>query len=181
MALGAAVSMAAMLASCAVAKPLAITSAGPGIARGSTVAITMPEQRLSERGRFSDALSKAMMARNVQVSEAPPSGVERDKKAQLLADFSVSTTDASSGVLKGEGRYAEGEAEQDWITPPRRDRRFDECEAKRLRATLVLFDASTGEMVYRGSGEATDCEFDDAELTTLAGQLVEDALTRSGR
>ncbi|MGB3469536.1 MAG: hypothetical protein WBA51_01785 [Erythrobacter sp.] len=175
-ALGAAVSMGALLASCAVATPLAITSTGPGIARGSSVAMTMPEQSQSERGRFSNALGKAMMARNVEVSE-----VEPDKKAELLADFSVSITDASSGVLNGKGQYAEGEAEQDWITPPRRDRRFDKCEAKRLRATLVLFDANTGKMVYRGSGEATDCEFDDADLAALADRLVEDALTRSGR
>lgn len=159
------------LAACAVATPLAITSTGAGMARGSAVALELPQDRMSERGRFSAALIKAMMERSVTL----------DDQAALLADFSMTTAPASGGVLKGTGANVEGEPEKDWIAAPRPGRRFDKCEAKRLRATLILYDRSSRNIVYRGSGEATDCAFDDADLAALASGLVEDALTRSPR
>ncbi|MEO0463182.1 MAG: hypothetical protein AAF127_08630 [Pseudomonadota bacterium] len=96
--------------------------------------------------------------------------------APLLADYSMALGDAANGVLRGKGRYTEGKQEQDWITSPRRKRRFDKCEAQRLRGTLVLYDRASGQKVYRGSGEAVECEFGDAEIAALAQQLVDDAI-----
>ncbi len=158
------------LASCAVTEPLAITSTGSGngLARGSSVVLGAPDDLSSERGRFAGALAKAMMARSVRIAD----------DGALLADFSIARADASGGVMNGPGNSAA--SEQDWIASPRRDRRFDKCEAERLRATLVLYDRAGGAIVYRGSGNATQCGFADADITALAQGLVDDAFQRSG-
>ncbi len=164
------VAFAVPLASCAVTEPLTITSTGgeSGLARGVAVALNMPDDPSSQRGRFAEALGEAMAARSVQIADDAP----------LLADISIARGDASGGVINGPGNPAT--SEQDWIATPRRDRRFDKCEAERLRATLVLYDRASGAIAYRGSGTATQCGFADADIAAMAQGLVDDAMTRSG-
>ena len=158
------------LAACAVSSPLAISSTGEGAARGLSVTIEQPESASGLRGQFADALSAAFASQSVAVA----------KDSQLIADFSVSQAPAAAGVLSGKGDKPEI-APEDWIAQPREKRRFDECEAQRLRATLVLYDRTTSTMVYRGTGSATECDFSEADFAAMADSLVKDALSKSAR
>ncbi len=133
------------------------------------MAISSDDDTASERGRFAKALQDALAARSLtQADDAP-----------LIADFSIARTAAAGGVAKGKGEAGKGKQAPDWIAAPRPDRRFDKCNAQRLRATLVLYDRASGAIVYRGSGVATECGFTDADLATLAQGLVDDALARA--
>ncbi len=157
------------MAGCAVSQPLEITSTGSGMARGASVTITAEDDAASERGRFAKALQDALAARSsTQADDAP-----------LIADFSIARTAAAGGVINGKGEAGQGKQAPDWIAAPRPDRRFDKCNAQRLRATLVLYDRANGAIVYRGSGMATECGFTDADIAALAHGLVDDAVARA--
>lgn len=157
------------LSACAVSTPLAITSTGQGLGSTSSVSLDSQEQPSSDRSRFGAALRSAFESRSIGFSADAP----------VLADFSVSQGDASAGVLAGKGEDTEDPDQRDWIATPRRSRSFDKCEAQRLRATLVLYDRASGAIIYRGSGEATECDFGQAEMAAMADGLVADALSKA--
>jgi hypothetical protein len=154
------------LAGCAVSSPFAIQSTGAGPQRETSITLASAAEADSTRGHFARALEQAFAARSVRVAEGAP----------LLADFSATVSLAQSGVLRGKGDTVEASAEPDWIAAPRRPRRFDKCDAQRLRATLVVYDRANGAITYRGSGEGTDCAFDDGAIADLADRLVADAM-----
>jgi len=161
--------LAAGLSACSVSSPLTIASSGAALAETRAIAIEEADEADTTRSQFADALASAFAQR----------AIAADPEARTLADFSLAMRDAEQGVLRGNGSEGanEGEdAEQDWIAAPRKARRFDECEAKQLRGTLVLLDRVTGTVVYRGSGEATECQFGEAQIADLAERLVADAL-----
>lgn len=167
---GAAITLALLVAACAVSSPLEITSTGPGLDRGQSVALSLPEDTESLRGRFAAALAQALEAEAVRIAPDAP----------ILADFSVAQSVATAGVIRGEGQPIEGNEGQDWYAEPRKERTFDKCEAQRLRATFVLYDKATGELAYRGSGVAIECDFDAEALREFADGLVANALETSG-
>lgn len=159
--------LAAGLSACSVSSPLTIASSGAALAETRAIAIEAADGADTTRSQFADALAAAFAQR----------AIAADPEARTLADFSLAMRDAEQGVLRGNGNGSEGEdAEQDWIAAPRKARRFDECEAKQLRGTLVLLDRATGKVIYRGSGEATECQFGEAQIAALAERLVADAL-----
>lgn len=157
--------LAAGLSACSVSSPLTIASSGAALAETRAIAIEEADRAYTTRSQFADALSAAFAQR----------AIAADPEARTLADFSLAMRDAEQGVLRGNGSEGE-DAEQDWIAAPRKARRFDECEAKQLRGTLVLLDRATGKVIYRGSGEATECQFGEAQIAALAERLVADAL-----
>ena len=168
--------LAASLTACAVSSPLSVTSTGAGFESNRRVALTAAEDPASLQARFTASVSQALSDQ----------GLALDADAPLTADISVSQNTASSGIVRGEGSKAEdtqnaGEPEQDWLTAPREKRRFDKCEAQRLRATLVIYNRADGSLAYRGSGEATECGFGEADLAAFAQALVADALAPAGR
>ena len=164
--LAVAVSVAA-LAGCAVTAPLTLDSTGRVDGQSPKVAITVSTDDASPtRTAFGTALVKAFGVNSFAV----------DPKAGLLADFALSIGAASDGVLSGDAKSSEIENNPDWIATPRKSKRLDECDAKRMRGTLVLIDRATSAQVYRGTAEQIDCEFSDRDITIMASTLVNDAI-----
>ncbi|WP_284126432.1 hypothetical protein [Parerythrobacter aestuarii] len=158
-----------MLAACAVATPFDINSSGKGIAGPTSIALSDAGADGGDRARLEQALGQAFARHSVALSS----------DARYLADYSISIGDAEGGLTTS--TQAAGQEAIDWEARPRKSRLFDGCDAKRLRATLVLLDRQTGSRVYRGEGEATACGFSDAELSAFADRLVSDALDRRPR
>ncbi|MEO1731377.1 MAG: hypothetical protein AAFR64_11630 [Pseudomonadota bacterium] len=169
---GIAAACAVLLSACSVSSPLAVSSSRPeasaGLTAGAAIALETADNPSSLRGRFAAALSQ----------EFADNAITLDPDAALLADFSIAQSDASGGILRGEGKAVENEEEQDWAAAPREDRTFDECEAQRLRASFVIYSRAQGTVTYRGTVEAIECRFDDATLAEFAASLVKDALAR---
>ena len=157
--------MATLVSACSVSSPLEISSTGAGLERGASLKLSRSEDAQSLKGRFEAALAEALTQGAVPLSD----------QAQFVADISVAQAGASGGVVRGEGEADKSDADQDWISTPRERRTFDRCKAQRLRATLVIYDKVAGTVIYRGSGQATQCEFDQSDLTEFANALVQDA------
>ena len=159
--------LASVLAACAVAAPLTLESVGSVGGKTPTISLSISSKSTTPpRAKFGDALAKAFTDNAALL----------DDKGGLLADFALSIGAASDGVLRGDAKSAEVENNPDWIAPPRKSGRFDKCDAKRMRGTLVLLDRETSETVYRGTADQIDCEFGDGDITNMAHALVKDAL-----
>ncbi|MEO0590876.1 MAG: hypothetical protein AAFZ11_09990 [Pseudomonadota bacterium] len=167
----AAIASALGLAACSVSSPLAITSVGDGLERGASLALVDPEDKGQLDARFRAAVKDALSSQSVQIAD----------QSTLIAEVSASQSDASNGVLSGDGAQATDEDSQDWIARPRRDKPLDRCKAKRLRATVTIYSSAADGLAYRGSGEAIDCSFDDEDLRRFAQALVNDALDPANR
>ncbi|BDI59887.1 hypothetical protein [Qipengyuania nanhaisediminis] len=163
-----AIMCAGLLPACSVIEPFAINAKradnAPAPAR---VALALPgEDEPEQRRAFAAAL----------VAAFADADIAADPAARLVADYGIAQGPASAGIERAEPART-GET-RDWIDPPRKGRRFDECKAQQLRASLMLVDRSTGEMVYRGTGSATQCDFDASHYATIARGLVADYLER---
>ena len=142
-----------------------------GFEENRRVALAPVEDRSGLQRQFATALSEALTGQGLGLSP----------EARLIADFSVAQSAASAGIVRGEGATGPDAVDEDWLTAPREKRRFDKCEAQRLKATLVLYNRTDGSVAYRGSGEAIECAFDEADLKQFAQALVVDALAPAGR
>lgn len=156
------------LGACSVSEPLEVRSAtNASDPQRSAITFAIAEEEAGTlRGRFALALIDAFAAR----------GVAAQSEARLVADYSVSEGSAEIGIRRRSDPDSVLEEGEGWIDPPRNSRRFDRCKARELRGTLVLVDRQTGALVYRGTGTATECEFDDAALRALADGLVAESL-----
>lgn len=155
-----------VLTACAVSTPLTIDSTieRTGM-RDATIALAMPDPaEPSIRRDFALALATALANQNVPVSDA----------GDLLADFAIANGSAAVGVQLTPDRDAGDTAETRWISAPRTRERFDECDARVLRGTLVLINRADGAMAYRGKAAMTECEFGTADVDALAQALVAD-------
>ena len=155
------------LGGCAVASPFALQSSGSGVPTRAVVAMPIDAQEGSDRARLAAALQRAFADRSVTVAS----------DGSLLADYAVSLTSAEAGLTTSIASTDESAIA--WQASPRKSRLFDGCEPQRLRATLVLLDRASGDLVYRGEGEATDCSFSSSALDAVAEALVADALARA--
>jgi hypothetical protein len=155
------------LGGCAVATPFALHSSGPGLPPQTVVAMPAAPRIGSEQFRFGAALEQAFAARAVKVSA----------DGRYLADYALSLRDAEGGLTTAID--AKDRDAVVWKSAPRDGYPLDRCKAQRMRATLVLLDRQSGAMVYRGEGEATDCNFTDSAMTEVAKALVADALART--
>lgn len=135
------------------------------------VSFARPKESNGISARFATALAEALQNNGIALAD----------DAELVADTSIAQSDALSGIVRGEGAQAASAENQDWLVEPRERGRFDKCSAQRLRATFVLYSRTTGSVVYRGSGEAVECDFGDTDLDIFAQALVADALKPSGR
>lgn len=154
------------LAGCAVYQPASVQSQPAAKIVISAVEFPAPEPTADHgdnlRSRWAAALGQSFRAKSVTVHSGAP----------YIADFALSVRDAKSGVAD-----AASTAEHiDWQSPPRSSRFLDECSAKKLRGTLVVFDRASGKIVYRGESESEDCNFDRSALETMAVQIVSDLL-----
>lgn len=155
-----------MLNACAVNAPVQIRSTGDGTAARTGVLITTADEDAGgDRGRFAVALAKAFARRSI-ASRADDG---------LIAEYALSTSDASDGIAANRADGSES-GTPDWIVAPRVKRRFDRCGAKRLLGTLILFDKTSGSMVYRGQAAQIECDFEQSDIDGMADKLVADAL-----
>ena len=162
--------LASLLGACAVSSPLQIQSTNPGAITAGEVALAIAEADAgTTRGQYGAALRSAFGKH----------GVSLDPGAPVVAEFAFSISDATDGIVAGKPEVSDSESEHDWMATPRKERRFDKCDAKRMRGTLVLFDTAKSAMVYRGRASQIECDFGEKEIAALANGLVADALGRT--
>jgi len=153
-------------AACAVSSPFTVNSTGTGVPAQASISLAGEETAGTHRASLHSALQRAFATEAVTLSD----------DGKYLADFSISIRNAEGGLTTS--IEAKDEAEIDWETKPRDSRLLDGCDAKRMRATLVVLDRATGQRIYRGEGEATECDFSGDAMDGVARQLVRDALSR---
>lgn len=157
---------AAGLAGCAVTEPLSLESIAKGVPRSVTVALIVESGDAgTQRGVFGLALAKSFADNAFAINPS----------ALLVADYAIAVSGADAGMANSELQANE----VDWLSEPRKERRFDECEAKRLRGSLALFNRETGAQVYRGSASQIGCDFSDQDVSEMAQALVRDALAEA--
>lgn len=154
------------LGGCSVAAPFTVESSGIGLPQRVAVALPPMPAEGSDQARLAQALQRAFADSSVPVS---PDGA-------LVADYAVSVSAAEGGQTASVS--ATDAASVQWQARPRSARPFDRCQAQRMRATLLLLDRVSGELVYRGEGQAVECTFPDAAFASAAKALVADALKR---
>lgn len=148
------------LAGCAVYQPASIQSPTTAALVVSSVEMPEVEQDGSLRSQWSSALEQSLRAQSINVQDGAP----------YIADFALAVREADTGIAETTSK-----ADQiNWQSAPREGRFLDECSAKKLRGTLVLFDRTNGAITYRGESESDDCKFDRAALDAMASQLVAD-------
>lgn len=162
--------MAGLLGACAVSSPLQIQSTNSGALAARTISLEIAEGDAgTARGGYAAALRSAFARHDISL----------DPGAPVVAEFAFSISDASDGIVAGKPEISDGETEHDWMATPREQRRFDRCDAQRMRGTLVLFDKDKSAMVYRGRASQIECDFGEADIAALADRLVADALGRA--
>lgn len=154
---------AAMLAGCAVTTPVAITSTDGSLGPGSSVRLVPFESDGSLRSAFGPAVLEAFAAHNVTVQSG----------TSAIADFGIGVRPADTGVANPEASSEEAIV---WESLPSESRWYDECSAKRLRATLVILSSADSSILYRGVAESDVCEYSQADFRALADALVANAL-----
>ncbi len=166
-------SVAFSLSACAVSAPVAVRSTiGETAITASAVDLALPdEDEPAVHREFASALQSAFASHSVSID---PSG-------RLIADFAVSMGPADLGVQQPQEPEKRLENEGPWISPPRQSRRFDECEAQELRATLLMLDRTNGQIAYRGQGTVVECNFEASHFSDLAEGLVGDFVARTSR
>lgn len=158
----------ALLASCAVATPVAIQSSGPALSGDHAVELVVADELSPLHGQFASALAEAFARHDVDTGQGAP----------LIADFALSVSFAEAGVVaqnSADEAAPASEQDIDWTAKPRSRRLFDKCDAQRARATLFIVDRTSGETVYRGEAEKIDCEIGKGAVSELAASLVDDA------
>jgi|GEM_PF-1832599 len=154
--------LATVLGACSVVTPATITSTTGNLPQGQSVRLAPFSEDGSLRAAFGQRLAEAMAAQSIQLEDGAP----------VIAEFAIGARDASSGLADPDATAGNTIA---WESQPRDQARFDECEARRLRATLILLDRAEGNILYRGVGESDMCALGDQELVDLANILIADA------
>lgn len=150
------------LSACAVGAPPSIVASDGSLSERSVQLAPLEDNR-GQRAEFAAAIERALGAHSVQLAHDAP----------LIAEFAIAERSATAGEADPEASSNETIV---WTSEPRDHEFLDQCDARRLRATLVLIDGRDGSLAYRGVAEATDCEFDSAYLDQMATALVGDAL-----
>ncbi|MEP2737293.1 MAG: hypothetical protein ABJP34_13460 [Erythrobacter sp.] len=157
-----------LTAGCTVHSEPSIQGSTGNAAGMRDVAILETATDQSLRTAFAEHLKIAFRAR----------GVPADSKAEIMGDFAVSTMPADMSIATSNPDAPDSSTSAGLIvqSAQRQERLFDNCEAVRYRATLVLFNRSSGERVHRAAGESQGCVDDPVPLNELADLLVRDAL-----
>ncbi len=161
----------ALLAGCSVVSPPELVVSSQAAPRSlSEITLLQPDEKQTEAVAFHAALVRQLDARGVTLS--PNAGV--------VAEMSVATRSTSTGLYTNEAGKVDGEATA--LTGDEADVRkarwYDACRAASVRATLALFDRSTGEALGTSTAQSTICEKGQPDYSALARLLVSDALGR---
>lgn len=157
-----------LIAGCAVHSEPAIQTSMGNAAGMREVALLEGDSDQGLRTNFAQRLEIAFRVR----------GVPANPESEILGDFAVSAMPANMSIATSKPQAVNTGASQSVTiqSAPRRERLIDGCDAVRYRATLVLFNRSSGERVHRAQGESHGCVDDAAPLNELANLLVRDAL-----
>lgn len=152
----------AFLAGCTVATPPTISSTLGSLPNGGTVQLAPFESDGTLRGAFGEALEQTFSEHGIVVEEG----------SATIAEFAIAARNASGGVADPAASTPDAIV---WESLPRDSHWTDECEAIRLRATLVLLNRADSTLAYRGVAESDVCAYSQADLRALADTLVADA------
>ena len=157
------------LTACAVTTPPAIiasdgASAGPGPV--ASVNLLKPADDQTQPGLLHAALVEEFGRRSVEISS----------EADIVAEMSYSSGSSSMGLYTNQSGKPDSEAEQ--VAETRKSRWYDACETVRVRASLALFDRSSGKLMGTSSAQSTQCADTTPDHAEIAKLLINDALER---
>lgn len=161
------------VSACAVSAPVTVRSTlGDNARAPSSVALALPDEAGGTmKHQFGAALQSAFGEQGVAISQ----------DAGLIADYAISMGPADIGVQRPQDPQKRLESDPEWIAPPRRARRFDECEAQEMRGTLLILNRAQNAVAYRGQGTVVECGFEDQHFRELAAGLVADYRAKAGQ
>lgn len=165
------VTLAGLLGACSVSSPLQVRSTGSGSVAPTSIALMISDDEAGKtRAQYGAALQSAFADRQIGIDPAAP----------VIAEYAFSIGDATDGLLVGKPKKTDTGQQPDWEATPRKKGRFDKCDAKRMRGTLVLFDRTSGNIIYRGEADQIECDFSEIQVKTAAEKLVADAVNALG-
>ena len=156
---------AAALSACTVSIPVEVTATQGALPASSVIELASYPTDESLRSQFGSALEAAFASHNVRLSS----------DGAVIAEFAVAERSATSGTADPAASTEENIV---WSSEPRESHWWDQCEARRLRGTLVLLNRADGSLLYRGTAEAIDCDFGVDHLNAMAQALVQDSQAR---
>lgn len=154
------------LSACAINDPLTLDRAGDPKSLENIAFVTAD-------GDVVDAITTRF--RNDVIAAFAKRGIATSDAATAVVDLSVSYRDAEVAILANE--QAQGETNAFVLKSESREGKwYERCQAKRLSATLAIFDRKSGIIDYRATAKSDHCEGDRPAVTELAHLLVADAM-----
>ncbi|MFC4254785.1 hypothetical protein GRI97_05065 [Altererythrobacter xixiisoli] len=151
------------LSACAIGAHPRVDATGAGLASGTPASLN-PDAGADET-MLGQALQTALARHSVATAEG--AGIE--------IRYSVSMRPSYVGI----GRAVDGEVA--WESVARRGYLLDRCRGERARISMAAFQRATGALLHRSTAEMDSCTITPAMLEDLAGQMVDDALSRNGQ
>lgn len=156
------------LSACSVTEPPVLRSTGQMAGNGAGITLADAGGR---GGRH--AVLRAALEREFALY-----GIRMEPGRTVQGDYALAIAPARNGLAEAGGDGAPAAADgPDWRAEPRRRRFLENCEAQRVRATLLLLNATDGGVTYRGEAEQVVCDVTDATIDDLAVALARDAMT----
>lgn len=156
--------VASLLAGCAVQTPPEISSSRGEPASLSSVQIVAGDPADTRRAAFYEALKAEFTAQGLTVSDTAP----------MVTDYAFATSAADIELHASEAGKVEDPPEK--IADARKSHWLDVCKAARTRATLSVFERSSGTLRKSSVAHATGCADKAPPFDELAKLLVADVL-----
>lgn len=153
----------AMLSACSLTGNPSLERYGPGLDSSASISLHSLGQS-SFHTAYKEALERSFHSKGFSLT--------RDSK--YIADFAISAraSDSAIAVVKDTSQ------EIDYVSSSRERKFLQECDGKRLRATLIVFDRSDGSVAFRGIRESDVCEVTENAVSLMADELVTGAVSR---
>lgn len=157
-----------LVAGCAVYSAPAIKDRTGKVAGLKEIAILAGDKDGKLRNRFREELQASFGS----------NGVKSVDTAETIGDFAISIIPADATIASSKAGIAKPATPSDINikSEPRRSYIFDGCEAVRIRASLVLFDRASGNLLQRSEGTADGCKGETPPTQELAELLARNVL-----
>ncbi|HMS20378.1 hypothetical protein [uncultured Sphingorhabdus sp.] len=147
------------LTACAVVDGPKMTATGRGVASGATVSIVPNDSE--------DAATDGLV-RQLVVAELRRTGFRVDETADLVVEYAFAKRPTQVGILLS-GSKADGSELGGWRSRPIDNDLVSLCRPALHRLMLVITDARSGKIVFRGSSEDDWCG--DVDRGKLGGMV----------
>lgn len=152
----------ALISGCAVNAPPVLRSDN-GLSRDiSRIHLITPEENQPQRIALHDALSDALGAKGIEVSD----------DANTIGEVAIAGSPSTVGLYAGEAGASDDNARP--IAQIRKSRWYDGCKASRMKASLAVFDRTSGDLITRSEVESVTCEGDPMPMAEIAELLVDE-------